>query len=279
MNFKRQTWILLSLLVAVLMLISSGCASNGEQQVVAADTRIKDIQDRGVLRVAAIVEAPWAMMDPETNEWMGVSVDMMEYIANELDVEIEYVETDWGRVVPDVIADKVDIAAPGLYATPARAMVVWFSKPYAELGQIFVVRADRDDLVIVDDLNNPDITVAVHPGSILVDVANLFLPNAQQKSVTTMGTSAFLAEVLAGRADTFGLDNIKGPAFRTAYPELKTVPEDLQDAVFKSPIAMAIQNNQPDFLHFINVCIENMKLSGALDRSYDEWLSSDFFLQ
>ena len=94
-----------------------------------------------------------------------------------------------------------------------------------------------------------------------------------------MGTSAFLAEVLAGRADTFGLDNIKGPAFRTAYPELKTVPEDLQDAVFKSPIAMAIQNNQPDFLHFINVCIENMKLSGALDRSYDEWLSSDFFLQ
>jgi ABC-type amino acid transport substrate-binding protein len=269
-------------MLVMVSILASGCGSQGggpSQTAAPLDTRIKDIQDRGTLRVGLIIEAPWAVKDTETGEWRGVSVDIMQYVADQLEVELEPVETDWSRVVPDVVADKIDVAAPGLYATPARAQVVWFTKPYAELGQIFVVSGERDDLQTVDDLNSSDITVAVNPGSITVDVANLFLPNAEQRTVTTMGTSAFMAEVLAGRADTFGLDNIKGPAFKEAYPEIKTIPEDWRDAVFKSPIAFAIQNNQPDFLQFLDVCIENLELSGELDRIYQEWLRSDYMLQ
>jgi ABC-type amino acid transport substrate-binding protein len=279
---NRKRFGVIPALILLVSLLTAACGSQaGAPDSAAAplDTRIKDIQDRGTLRVGLIIEAPWAVKDTETGEWMGVSVDIMQYVADQLEVELEPVETDWSRVVPDVVADKIDVAAPGLYATPARAQVVWFSKPYAELGQIFVVSAEREDLQTVEDLNSSEITVAVNPGSITVDVANLFLPNAEQRTVTTMGTSAFMAEVLAGRADTFGLDNIKGPAFREAYPEIKTIPDDWRNAVFKSPIAFAIQNNQPDFLQFLNVCLDNLELSGELDRIYQEWLMSDYMLQ
>jgi ABC-type amino acid transport substrate-binding protein len=264
----------LLILVAAITLGACGQGQSGAPAVVA-DTRIKDIQDRGVLRVGVIVEAPWALKDVSTGEWVGVDPDVMKYVADQLGVKIEYVESDWSRVVPDVVADKIDIAAPGLYATPARAQVVWFTQSYAELGQIFVVKADRDNLQAVADLNDPSITVSVNPGSITVDVANLFLPKAVQRPVTTMGTSAFLAEVLSGRADTFGLDNIKGPAFTAAHPEIKTIPADWHDAVFKSPIAFAIAKNQPDFLQFLNVCIDNLKLSGEMDRIYEARLNSN----
>jgi len=276
-TMRRMVPILLVMLAAITL----GACGGGQSAAPAyvPDTRLKDIQDRGVLRIGVIVEAPWASKDPDTGQWVGVSLDIMQYVADQLGVKLEGVETDWSRVVPDVVADKIDVAAPGLYATPARAQVVWFTKPYAELGQIFVVRADRTDLQTVDDLNKPGITVAVNPGSITVDVANLFFPNATQRSVSTMGTSAFLAEVLSGRADTFGLDNIKGPAFAIAYPELKTIPEDWHDAVFKSGIAFAIQKDQPDFLQFLNVCLDNLELSGELDRIYEKWLKSDIMLK
>lgn len=286
MNINKIIKTLMIFGVLIALAFNSACQSqksvttteNPEQEVPAGaipiDTTLKDIQDRGVLRFGVLVDAPWAMKDLETNEWYGVNVDIGNWIAEQLEVKLELVETDWSRVVPDVITGKIDVAAPGLSATPVRAQVIDFTKPYAEFGYIFPVLKSRDDINSMEDLNNPEIRVALHAGATSQLATEFYLPNAEILAVTQIGYAALLGEILSGRSETMPLVSILVPAYIIEFPELKFLPSDnwREDSLFNTPVVFGVQKGRPDLVHFLNNCIDNMQLKGFIDRSFETWL-------
>ncbi|WP_163602706.1 transporter substrate-binding domain-containing protein, partial [Klebsiella pneumoniae] len=55
-------------------------------------------------------------------------IDLSKALAEELEVELEILETTWGNSVLDLQSNKLDIFF-GLNPTPKRALVVDFSVP------------------------------------------------------------------------------------------------------------------------------------------------------
>ena len=69
-----------------------------------AQTTLQDILSSGVLKVGTTCDwNPMTMKDPATNSYTGYDIDVMTALAKDLDVEIEFVPTDWKTLVSGVV--------------------------------------------------------------------------------------------------------------------------------------------------------------------------------
>ena len=65
-----------------------------------AQGTLQDILSSGVLKVGTTGDwNPMTMKDPATNSYTGYDIDVMTALAKDLDVEIEFVPTDWKTLV------------------------------------------------------------------------------------------------------------------------------------------------------------------------------------
>lgn len=122
------------------------------------------IQENGSLQIGVTQAPPWFFKNPATNEWSGLGVSVGSAMAKALDVKLEPVEVTWGTAVSALQSNQIDIMFV-LDATPERAKAVAFpAQPL--LYYALAVLAD-DDLKIEnwEDLNKPDIKIAVTQGT------------------------------------------------------------------------------------------------------------------
>src|SRR5512140_3353540 len=125
--------------------IMAGTASGGD---------LPEIRKAGVLRHLGIPYANFV-----TGAGDGMDAEIMQLFAKELGVRYEYVKTDWGTVVEDLVGRKVkakgdevelgdatpvrgDVVANGFTILPWRQRVVDFSAPTFPSQIWLVARAD-----------------------------------------------------------------------------------------------------------------------------------------
>ena len=61
-----------------------------------AQSALNEILDSGVLKVGTTGDwNPMSLRDPATNSYKGFDVDVMNELASDLGVEVEFVPTDW----------------------------------------------------------------------------------------------------------------------------------------------------------------------------------------
>src|SRR5690554_5911207 len=77
----------------------------------AQDDLLDRVKDRGTLRVCTINYTPWNILDPVTNSWSGINVDIVAEIASSLEVEVEWVDSAWSTLIQNVQTDKCDLGA------------------------------------------------------------------------------------------------------------------------------------------------------------------------
>jgi polar amino acid transport system substrate-binding protein len=165
----------------------------------AQDTKIDEIRDRGVLRMAGILnEDPYFAKDPSTGEWRGFAVAMARNIAETIGVELEVVESSWGNSILDVQSGKVDLAL-ALTALPTRAMSIHFSSP--TYYNSFVIISPNQELAGKSwaELNDPSVTLAVDLGSAQDNITKQYLPNAEVLRFKTRDEA--IVAVATGKAD------------------------------------------------------------------------------
>jgi ABC-type amino acid transport substrate-binding protein len=119
---------------------------------VAAD--LKEIRERGVIRHLGVPYAGFV-----TGVGDGFDVEMTTLFAKYLGVRYEYVKTDWGSVVPDLIGKKIkvqngdvetledapvkgDMIANGFTVLPWRKKLINFSQPIFPNQVWLMARAD-----------------------------------------------------------------------------------------------------------------------------------------
>ena len=151
-----------------------------------------------VLRIAALPgEAPYFFRDIVSGEWGGAAIEMAKSIAGVWDAKLEYVESTYGNSVLDLQANKVDIAF-ALNPTPQRALSIGFTQPMIVHPFGCLARKGFEP-VSWEDLNKPEVRVAVDLGSLHEVTARRFAPKA---SITAFKTrdDAILA-LQSGRVD------------------------------------------------------------------------------
>lgn len=81
----------------------------------------------------------------ETGDADGFDVEVIRWIANEMDFEVEIVPIDWDAIIPTLLTSNIDLIASGITITAARQERVAFTVPYWTINLAVVVRETVDE--------------------------------------------------------------------------------------------------------------------------------------
>ncbi len=88
------------------------------------------IRKRGVLRVGVALSVP-TVMHAADGKLVGFSIDAARRLADDMGVGVEFVETSWSGIIPDLLDREFDLIMSGLWVTVPRALVINFTTPVA----------------------------------------------------------------------------------------------------------------------------------------------------
>lgn len=226
------------------------------------------IKERGTLRMGVTQAPPWYSKNPATGEWdSGLIVSVGKAMAEELEVELETVEVTWATAIAALQADKIDMMF--LDATPKRAMVVDY--PKQPLLYISLAVLANDDLKVStwEDLNNPDVSVAVPQATSMDAFLTRVIPNADIQRFPDNG--AALAAFQSGRVDAVSLFHPPLLAARKKFGKGQLV---IPTPAFSSPSSMAVRREaDKTFRDWVDHTIFYYYETGRTQRWYEEFLT------
>lgn len=216
-----------------------------------------------VLRVAVLENAPPMAYRDAHGTLTGFSVEIMRALCDEMRVSCVFQSTTLGRVVDELAAGDIDIAAVSLLDTPERRSRILFAKPYFRSLSLWFAPPN------------------VIPGQAGVRVAVL-RGSAQERFVRKWGwehvgvrTNGDLVEPLkAGVAQaaiipmSTGLSLMQRPDFR----ELGLVSTVMNEPELGGDAAFGISPRRPDLKEQIDAALERIKRNGKYDHVNSKFL-------
>lgn len=165
-----------------------------------AQTTLERIRGSGKITIAIHNQAPWGFRGPD-GAATGFHPDLIRAAFKPMGVtDIEFVITDFGALIPSLLAQRVDVVASGLAVTPARCAQVAFSEPDLAISDAVLVQTGNPLNIhsYADIIANPEISIGGSRGS--ANVANALaagIPAAQVQQF--QNTEASVSAMLAGR--------------------------------------------------------------------------------
>lgn len=160
-----------STLRLVLGLALGAIALGAASHVALAETTMERILREGKIVVGVHNRAPWGYRDEATGEATGWHPDLLKAAFSELGVkEIDIRVTEFGALIPGLLAGRFDVVASGLSITPERCQQVAFSTPdLKELDAALVLPGNPKDVHGYKDIaDNANITMGAGRGSVVV---------------------------------------------------------------------------------------------------------------
>ena len=164
---------LLGLTLAAMMTISLvGCSSSKDEgDTGEVKDKLQQIKDAGVLKVGTSAEySPYEFHKVVDGEDKIVGFDdfMVQEIAKDMGVKVEYTDMDFDGLLGALQADKVDIVLAGMTPNEKRKQSVDFSEIYYTNSNVCIVAKGKEDLIkSSDDLKN--LKVGVQKGTTQAD--------------------------------------------------------------------------------------------------------------
>ena len=201
---------LLALLLAGAMSASllAGCGGNSNTDTTSTDdtastTEESDfqyIQNKGTLIVGITNFAPMDYPD-ENGDWIGFDADMAKAFAEEMGVDVEFIEINWDNKISELESKAIDAVWNGMTLTDEVTSSMSCSDPYCVNAQVVVVPSDvADQYQDADSLK--DLNFAVESGSAGEEMAQTLGLN--YTAVQTQANA--LMEVSSGASDACVID-------------------------------------------------------------------------
>lgn len=163
-----------------------------------AETTWARIHRTKTLRIGAVAgAAPYYNKNLITGQWEGFMIDFAKELAGTLGVKLDILETTWGNFVLDLESNKLDVFF-GVNPSPKRAEVIDFSDPL--FNNAFVGLARKGfEFKTWEDLNKPDVRIAVDLGSSHDQIVTKMAPKAKVSRLEKAADATMALQT--GRAD------------------------------------------------------------------------------
>ena len=115
---------------------------NGEVDVTAYEGQEKDEYANGTLIMATNAEFPPYESKTDQEEIIGIDVDIMKAICDELDMKLQVEHTSFDSIIASVERGMADVGVAAMTINEERLEKVNFSNPYLTAKQVIIVRAD-----------------------------------------------------------------------------------------------------------------------------------------
>lgn len=255
-------------------------------EIPVEDTAVTTVTD-GKLTVATSPDfAPYefyAIGDDGTPQLAGFDMDLAQYIADYMGLELEVVPMDFDGVLTELATKSVDLGMAGLSPDPKRADAMDFSDLYYMGGQSFVcVKDNAEKFTSLEDTNKPEYSIAAQTGSIQMDLAETNSPDAD--IIALPKVTDIISELLSGKLDGAYIETDVAKSYQKNYPDLEIVldvpydsegsaigvckgNEALLKAVNEAIAAALADGSMESFIAKANELASGEKYEGLLDAN------------
>lgn len=234
----------------------------------SAQSALNDILSGGVLKVGTTGDwNPMSVRDPATEGYKGYDIDVMTELAKDLEVELEFVPTDWKTLVNGIVAGKYHMTGSASIS-PSRMKVAGFSNPYisVQIGP-YTTEDKLENFPDFASINQPNVKVATTLGTSFEKMVRDWFPEADIKVVEAPARG--YQEVIAGRADVFITSNIEGATLTEKFPQVRRM--DVDAPARPTPIAMILPQADQVWINYVNNWIKLKQEKGFFDATAAKW--------
>lgn len=233
-----------------------------------AGTRLDHILGSGVLQVGyRPSNLPCSFITP-AGELVGFDVEMAHIMAEDLEVELEFVPFEFPALGRMLASGQIDIAMSCIASLPDRHIYASFSRPYLDLSLAFVVRDHERELF--SDLEHlrsrKSLTIAVVSTYYWEQRLRRLLPNARM--VFLEAAEDFFDGNDQG-ADALMLTAEEGSAYAYRYPRYTVVRSPRNIGV---PAAYPVPKGDLEMMDFVSNWIHLKRSEGTIEELYEYWM-------
>lgn len=217
------------------------------------------------LRFAADAEsgAPYIFFDPNSpTNLVGFEVEIIQSIAKELNMEIEFIQTQWDGLVPGLARDNYDVVINGLEITEDRKNEVLFSIPYYFTFEQIVVRKDYDGIENLEDMKGKAV------GTLEGALAERIMRNYGGIDVRTYDSEAnAYTELENRRLDAVLIDAPVAMYYAGWNPQLKLIGNPIGEVSY----GVVLRKEDSRLAENINDALRKMIADGELREILERW--------
>lgn len=264
----KKITIYLYAIISLALLISCGTGKNNNNESKKI-SKLDSILQSGVIRVGTTGDwVPMSMKNTETNEYTGRDIDLVKEFAKDMGVEVEFVKTDWKSLVAGIISDRYDITTTASL-NMGRAKSVGFTLPFMSVDTVALVQKDlAGKFNSWEDLNDPNVTVAVTLGTVFDELVSRLLPEAQ--IIRVEAPAREFQEVQTKNAIASITDSVEAALLKKEHPEAF----DVVPGIFPhgNILGLLTPRDDQEFINYLNVWIQLKQKEGYFDQLNEKWL-------
>ena len=238
-------------------------------QAAQAGARLDRIMETKVIRVGTPGDyRPFAIKTD--GGYAGHDIDVIELMAKELGVKVEYVQTSWPNLMKDLQSDKFDVAVGGITRNVGRIRQVVMLPGYAPFGKVALVRAaEQSRFTTPESLNQPTVRVIKNPGG--TNEAYV-LANLKAAQVGTHEKNAEIPALIAeGMGDVMITETYEALHYSKADPRLAAIFVDAP-LTPTNWLGFMLPADDADYGRVMGFVWELLDKRGTLRQVGDKWL-------
>lgn len=208
--------------------------------------------------------APYIFKDPkDPAKVIGFEVDLAAALAVELHRPIQFVQYQYGSLIPGLDRKDFDFAMNGLEITPDRAHAVRFSRPYYVYRQQLVARAGETRFESLQQCRE----IGGLVGTLEDTAAERILDALGAKKRIYDGQVEPYQDLELGRLDAVLLDLPIALYYAKQNPKLKFVGQPMGKGYY----AIALRKGDTELTPQIDAALQRISQKGELRRIYKKW--------
>lgn len=249
-----------------IILVSLLCTSTVLNAQTNTPDRLSTIKQSNTLRVCIWPDYfSISARHPKTGLLEGIDIDLAHAFAQDLGVDLEFVETHFGRFMDDLEHDACDIGMFSIAITEARAKRIDYSAPYLASQMYAVTTRTHPSMKQWSDIDQPGAVVCVQRGTYMETQMRASLEHAELMVVVDPRERE--QAVMSGLADVFITDYPYSRKVLRFYDWARLIapPEVQADRPFR--YAYAVAKDQPQWLARVNEFVDAIKQDGRLRQA------------
>lgn len=260
-----RLWAMLALCAALALGVIAGCGDDDDgDSTSGGGGTASDVEtiEEGVLLVGT--DTPYPPFEiGQPPDISGYDIDVLNAMAEEMGLEVEYQDTSFDTIFRDVAQGKFDTEAAASSITPGREKSVDFTDPYYQTEGALVVAEGNTDITSVDDL--ADAVVATQDATTLETYVNEETDAGEVRGFPE-GPDAINA-VAGGQADAAFID---APVAADAVEKQGGV-EIAEEVALDEFFGFAVAEGNTSLLDAMNEALQTVKDDGTLAEEYEEY--------
>lgn len=247
----------------------TGCATSGAGKTPAGgDDSLSKVQDSGTLTVGTEgTYRPFSFHADGSGTLTGYDVEVVEAVADELGVKVEFEETQWDGIFAGLTAGRFDVIANQVSVTPERTAAFTFSEPYTYSTGVVVVPSDNTSITSFTSLKGKTTAQSLSSNWFKLSEDS----GATVQSVE--GWAQAVALVEQGRVDATVNDNLTYLDYKkqTGAKGLKVAAETTD----QSESAFAFAQGNTKLAGAVDKALDTLRADGTLATISDKYFGAD----